>query len=60
VETDEYEGRIFQHEMDHLDGILLVERLDDDQRRAAKKLLRQRALNLPVADPDGLGRLIEP
>jgi peptide deformylase len=58
VETDEFEGRIFQHELDHLDGILLVERLDDDQRRAAKRLLRQRAADLDARDPDGLSTLL--
>ena len=26
IQTDEFEGRIFQHEMDHLDGVLLIER----------------------------------
>ncbi len=44
VETDEFEGRIFQHEMDHLNGVLLIERLDDDQRKEAKKILRSRKL----------------
>jgi hypothetical protein len=44
--------------MDHLNGILLVERLDEDQRRAAKKLLRQRALELTPGDPDGLRTLL--
>jgi peptide deformylase len=58
VETDEYEGRIFQHEMDHLNGILLVERLDPDQRREAKKLLRRRRLSLAPGDPDGLASLL--
>ena len=43
IQTDEYEGRIFQHEMDHLDGVLLIERLDADQRREAKILLREHA-----------------
>ena len=57
IETDEYEGRIFQHEMDHLEGILLVERLDEDQRREAKKLLRKRRLTLG-RDRDGLGQLL--
>ena len=57
VETDEFEGRIFQHEMDHLDGILLVERLDEDQQKRAKKELRKRLTALPTNDPDGLGRL---
>jgi peptide deformylase len=54
IETDQFEGRCFQHELDHLDGVLLVERLDDDQRREAKRILRSRALSLPVEDPDGL------
>jgi len=40
------EGRIFQHEMDHLDGVLPDRRLDADQRREAKQILRQRILNL--------------
>jgi len=57
IEADEFVGRVFQHEMDHLDGILLVERLDDDQRREAKAHLRARALRLPADDPDGLGLL---
>jgi peptide deformylase len=58
LQTDEYEGRIFQHEMDHLDGVLLVERLDADQRREAKQILRQRNLELSGADPDGLHSLL--
>jgi len=29
--------------MDHLNGVLLVEHLDDEQKREAKKTLRQRA-----------------
>ena len=28
IEATELEGRVFQHELDHLDGILLVERLE--------------------------------
>ncbi|NNN01300.1 MAG: peptide deformylase [Acidimicrobiaceae bacterium] len=58
VETDEFEGRIFQHEMDHLNGVLLIERLDPDQRRAAKKLLRQRNVEIARSDPDGLHLLL--
>ena len=44
IEADEYEGRVFQHEVDHLDGTLLLERLDEEQRRDALKILRARAL----------------
>ena len=58
LQTDEYEGRIFQHEMDHLDGVLLIERLDADQRREAKQILRQRNLELSGSDPDGLHLLL--
>lgn len=60
VETNEFEGRIFQHELDHLNGVLLLERLDADQRRAAKKLLREQRLAMRPDDPDGLHRLLGP
>jgi peptide deformylase len=56
IEATQLEGRVFQHELDHLDGILLVERLDEDQRKEAMKILRSRTLLLPENDPDGLSR----
>lgn len=59
VETDEFEGRIFQHEVDHLDGVLLIERLDPDQRKKAKKLLRARSVQIAGKDPGGLNSLLE-
>ena len=43
IEADELEARLYQHELDHLNGVLLVEHLDDEQKRDAKKPLRQRA-----------------
>ena len=58
IETDEYEGRIFQHEVDHLDGILLIERLTDEQRKEAKKILRKRRLKLSRDDHDELHQLL--
>ena len=57
IEATEFEGRVFQHELDHLDGILLVERLDEDQRKDAMKILRSRTLDLAPSDPDGLSSL---
>ncbi|HTT58995.1 MAG TPA: peptide deformylase [Acidimicrobiales bacterium] len=57
IETEEYQGRIFQHECDHLDGVLLVERLSEDQKRDAKKFLRKRRVSL-TKDPDGLHQLL--
>ncbi|MGC8472263.1 MAG: peptide deformylase [Acidimicrobiales bacterium] len=44
IDAEEYQGRVFQHEVDHLDGTLLVERLDEDQRRQALQVLRSRVL----------------
>lgn len=58
VETDEYEGRIFQHEVDHLDGVLLIERLSDEQKKEAKKVLRKRRLTFARDDHDGLHQLL--
>ncbi len=52
VEADEFLARVFQHEVDHLDGVLLIERLDDDQRKEAKRILRTRSLGLPGDDDD--------
>lgn len=40
IEASELAGRMFQHELDHLNGILLVERLDEDQARDAKRKVR--------------------
>ena len=42
IQADEFEARVFQHELDHLDGRLLLELLDADQRKEAMKVLRQR------------------
>jgi len=46
LEGEELMGRMFQHEVDHLDGILLLERLDPVQRKQAMKALRARTLGL--------------
>ena len=37
-------ARCFQHELDHLDGVLFIERLDDDDRKAAMKIIREQRL----------------
>jgi peptide deformylase len=59
IEATDYEARVFQHEVDHLDGVLLVERLDPDQRREALKVLRRRRVDVASGDPDGLGLLVD-
>ena len=45
IEADELLARLFQHELDHLEGKLLLEYLDDDQRKAAMRELRRRAMD---------------
>src|ERR1700692_2426306 len=46
IEADDFLGRMFQHEVDHLDGVLMVERLEDDVPKQALKVLRDRSLGL--------------
>ncbi len=36
-EADEFLARVIQHELDHLDGILMLEHLDEDQLKDAKR-----------------------
>jgi peptide deformylase len=47
IEADELLARVFQHEVDHLDGVLLLERLQPEERKEAMRALRQWALGLP-------------
>ena len=51
-EADELLARLFQHELDHLDGILLLEHLDESQRKAAMKELRRRTVQEIDASPE--------
>lgn len=44
-EAAEFEARIFQHEIDHLDGILFVDRLEDDKRKEAMRAIREMLLS---------------
>jgi peptide deformylase len=41
VEASGLEARVIQHEMDHLDGVLILERTSRDQRKRALKELRE-------------------
>lgn len=56
IDADELEARLFQHELDHLDGIMLLERLDDDTRKEALRTVRElRMGQAPAhASDDGL------
>ena len=44
VEASELLARIIQHEMDHLDGITILDRTDRESRREAMRGLRERRL----------------
>ena len=41
LELDEMDARVVQHELDHLDGVLMLERTSDDARREALATLRR-------------------
>jgi peptide deformylase len=61
IEADELLARAFQHEIDHLDGVLFIERLDPDDRKAAMRIIREQRLqaqdllDAEVAAPVGKG-----
>lgn len=44
IEADELLARVFQHELDHLDGKLMLDRLEPDERKRALRELRERDL----------------
>ena len=43
IEASGLEARVLQHEMDHLDGVLILDRTSRDQRKAALRILREAA-----------------
>lgn len=45
MDGDELLARVFLHEVDHLDGTVLVERLDPKHKKEALRTLRNRALD---------------
>jgi peptide deformylase len=48
VEGDELLGRVFLHEIDHLDGVLMLDRLDADSRKVAMRELREQGMGVPT------------
>jgi len=53
IEADQYLGRIFQHETDHLDGFLLIDRLDPPElQQKVKKMLRKQHIEIDSASKD--------
>lgn len=56
LQGDELLGRIFLHEIDHLDGVLMLDRLEPDQRKAAMRELREQGMG--VRTPGGPGHAL--
>ena len=44
-EVEDFEARVVQHEVDHLDGVLFLDRIDPELRREALRILRERELD---------------
>ena len=57
IEGDERMGRLIQHEIDHLDGVLLLDRLEPEVRKEALRELRNLqvdgSLRAPAASDAG-------
>jgi peptide deformylase len=49
VEASGLEARVIQHEMDHLDGVLILDRTSRDERKRAMRALREAAEAAPAA-----------
>jgi len=41
IEASGLEGRVIQHELDHLDGLLILDRVPRDQRKEAMRAMRE-------------------
>ncbi len=48
IEAVDLVARVLQHEVDHLDGVLFIDRIDPELRREALKLMREKDLATDV------------
>jgi peptide deformylase len=48
LQGDELLGRVFLHEIDHLDGVLMLDRLDAAERKRAMRELREQGMGVPT------------
>lgn len=46
IPAADLQARVFQHELDHLNGVLFIDHLEDDLRREARMKLMEQALGL--------------
>jgi peptide deformylase len=52
VEASGLEARVIQHEVDHLDGVLMIDRTEKDQRKGALRALREGGTYAPETRGD--------
>jgi peptide deformylase len=52
IEASGLEARVIQHEVDHLDGVLILQRAPRQQKRAALGALREGAAYAPEREPE--------
>jgi peptide deformylase len=52
VEASGLEARVIQHEVDHLDGVLMLDRTEREQRKGALRALREGGTYAPAQDED--------
>ena len=51
-DAEEFLARILQHETDHVNGILFIDRLSTDDRKEAMRLIREQQLGLAGSGAD--------
>ncbi|CAN5486013.1 peptide deformylase [soil metagenome] len=64
LDTTDFWARMFQHELDHLTGTLVLEHLQPEQRKVAKRLIRLRTMEpgehpTSVISADGQVRVLD-
>jgi peptide deformylase len=52
IEASGLEARVIQHEVDHLDGVLMIDRTERDQRKGALKALREGGTYAPESEDE--------
>jgi peptide deformylase len=55
IEASGLEARVLQHEIDHLDGVLILDRAPRDQRKGALRALREGESYAPYVEDEGDG-----